>query len=47
MENAGSKDLFVFYEMIVWSIREDKIQFAIEQIDQVFPKIVEDCLANQ
>jgi len=27
MENAGSKDLFVFYEMLLWGIKESNIDF--------------------
>ena len=30
MENTGSRDLFVFYEMLVWAIREDRLDFVIE-----------------
>ena len=27
MESSGSKDLFVFYELLVWSIREKNLDF--------------------
>jgi hypothetical protein len=27
MESAGSKDLFVFYELLVWGIRERNQEF--------------------
>ena len=43
MENAGSKDLFVWYEMLLWGIREGNLEFVIdEQINKGFSKIVED-----
>lgn len=47
MESAGSKDLFVFYEMLIWGIRERNIKFIDEQINQAFPKIIADCLVNR
>lgn len=47
MENAGSKDLFVFFELLVWAIKEGNLDFIQEQIDKSFPNIVDDCLKNQ
>lgn len=47
MESAGSKDLFVFYELLIWGIKEKNLGFVIDQIDTQFPKIVNECLINK
>ena len=40
MESAGSKDLFVFYELLIWGIKERNVEFLTDQIDLQFPRIV-------
>jgi len=47
MESAGSRDLFVFYELLIWGIREGNLNLIKDQIDNTFPKILQDCLVNR
>jgi len=30
IESAGSKDLFVFYELLIWGIKDDNVIFLTE-----------------
>lgn len=47
MEQTGSKDLFVFYDLLLWGIKVQNLSFVIDQIDEAFPRIVYDCLSNR
>ena len=47
MESAGSRDLFVFYELLVWAIRERNSDLFIDQLNSTFPKILIDCLEHR
>jgi len=47
MENAGSKDLFVFYEMLLWGIKEGNMDFIKDQIEINFRSIVKECMNNK
>eukprot|EP00347_Sterkiella_histriomuscorum_P007735 403347755 len=47
MENAGSKDLFVFYELLIWAIKAGNVEFVEDQIQNSFKAIILDCLKNK
>lgn len=47
MENAGTKDLFLFYELLIWGLKEGNLPFLKDQIETSFPRIVYDCVGNR
>jgi hypothetical protein len=47
MESAGSRDLFVFYELLVWAVKEKNLDLFLDQLNVTFPKILQDSLENR
>lgn len=47
MESAGTKDLFMFYELLIWGLKEGNMPFLRDQVECTFPRIVFDCVENK
>ena len=47
IEQTGSRDLFVFFEVLLWGIKQHNLDFVREQIEKSFPQIVYECLTNR
>lgn len=47
IEQTGSRDLFVFFEVLLWGIKQHNLDFVRDQIEHSFPLIVFESLSNR
>ena len=47
IENSSSRDLFVFYEMLVWGIKQGMYDYVVDMVERAFKPIINDAVRNQ